>query len=500
MIIKTDKEEFASFLSDAANFKGDAEAVYFPENEEELKSILKECALKGIKTTIAGNGTGVTGARVPQGGVVISTSKLNRILEINKENKFALVEGGVLLKDFQDAVEAAGLFYPPDPTERNCFVGATIATNASGARTFKYGPTRNYVMGLRVILAGGDALELERGEVLADGYKLELTADSGRKIKINVPRYEMPPTKNTAGYYSKENIDAVDLFIGSEGTLGVIYSAKLRLLKLPAEILSCVQFFNEEDDALSFIEEARLLSYQIAGGNENSLIDARGLEFFDSNSLRFMESTYNNIPKAAKGAVWFEQEYSPENEKIILDKWSALIAKHRGNIENAWIAFNKADYEKFKDFRHSISWQVNEYCTRNGVMKVGTDTAVPHEMFREFYRFCVKLVTEANMNYVAYGHAGNSHIHLNMLPANHESYTKARELYGIICRKAVELGGTVSAEHGIGKLKKGYLLDMYGEENIRQMAKLKYSLDPGGILGPGNIFDEKYINELRKPL
>ncbi len=144
MVIKTNPDEIQSFLVDAANYKGECEAVYFPETENEIVAIVKEANQKGIHITVAGNGTGLTGARVPQGGIVISTEKLNKIIEINADDNYAVIQPGVILKDFQDEVESKGFFYPPDPTERNCFVGATIATNASGAKTFKYDQHKIY--------------------------------------------------------------------------------------------------------------------------------------------------------------------------------------------------------------------------------------------------------------------------------------------------------------------------------------------------------------------
>ncbi len=150
MIIKTEQDEIQNYLIDASNTKGFCEAVYIPENVSEMAGIIKEANEKKHSVTISGNGTGLTGARVPKGGIVISTEKLNKIIEINLEEKFALVEPGVLLSELQDAVNSKGLLYPPDPTERNCFVGGTVATNASGARTFKYGPTRNYVEELEI--------------------------------------------------------------------------------------------------------------------------------------------------------------------------------------------------------------------------------------------------------------------------------------------------------------------------------------------------------------
>jgi len=494
MIIKTEKEEFLDFLTDASHFKGAAEAVYFPENEKDIISILKKCNSKKIKATIAGNGTGVTGARVPNGGIVVSTSKLNKIIEINKNEKYALVEPGVILKDFQDAVEAEGLFYPPDPTERNCFIGGTISTNASGARTFKYGPTRNYVAGLKIILPGGEKLTLERNRFIAQNYKLNIITDSGKEIALDLPQYKMPATKNTAGYFSKENADAVDLFIGSEGTLGFISEAKLKLLDLPEGFISCVLFFNKEEEAFSFIAGARELSYKNREEGLINEIDARGLEFFDEYALLFMKENYPSIPAGAKAAVWFEQEYAGDNEKILFDKWTELIINYNGDTETAWFAINKTDYEKIKDFRHSISARVNEFCAAHGVMKVGIDCAVPYKKFEDYYGYCRKLIQKSGLNYVAYGHAGDSHIHFNMLPENKSQYNIARSAYENICIKAVHFWGTISAEHGIGKLKKDFLLEMYGEGAIMQMARLKLQLDPKAVLGIGSIFDERLLN------
>ncbi len=172
MIIKTSQEEIQNYLSDASNYKGNCEAVYFPENKEDIIGILKEANKLKKKVTVSGNGTGLTGARVPEGGIVISTEKLNRILEINTEFDYAVVEPAVLLSEFLDRLKLAGYFYPPDPTEKNCFIGGTVATNASGAKTFKYGPTRNYVEELEIVLPTGDELYLIRGKTISSNYKL----------------------------------------------------------------------------------------------------------------------------------------------------------------------------------------------------------------------------------------------------------------------------------------------------------------------------------------
>ena len=222
MIIKNNPDEIQNYLVDASNFKGNCEAVYIPENENEISELLKKLNKDKIPVTISGNGTGLTGARVPQSGVVISTERLNKIIEINEKNEYAVVQPGVILAEFQNLIKDKNLLYPPDPTEKNCFIGGTVATNASGEKTFKYGPTRDYVLELNVVLANGDLIKLHRGDNSAKEKILSLTSNSKNKFQVELPEIELHVSKNASGYYCRNNMDAIDLFIGSEGTLGII--------------------------------------------------------------------------------------------------------------------------------------------------------------------------------------------------------------------------------------------------------------------------------------
>ena len=324
MIIKNTPDEIQNYLVDASNFHGFCDAVHIPSDVNEVREILKEANNKKQKVTIAGNGTGLTGARVPQGGIVISTEKMDKVLEINSEKRFAVVEPAVILKEFQDKVREHNLLYPPDPTEGNCYIGGTIATNASGEKTFKYGSTRVYVNKIDVVLADGDLLKLERGKWIADEYKLNFKTENSKEYNIEIPVIDMPLTKNAAGYYCKKNMDAIDLFIGSEGTLGVVTKAELRLVPYPEKIISCIIFFNNEKDGLNFIYGARDKSYRTRKNNTVD-IDALALEFLDEHSLNFIREEYSQIPKNAKAAAWFEQEVNSSNEETLLEKWMELI-------------------------------------------------------------------------------------------------------------------------------------------------------------------------------
>jgi D-lactate dehydrogenase (cytochrome) len=490
MITKTQQDEIQNYLIDASNTKGFCEAVYIPQNVSEMTEIIKEANEKKQPVTISGNGTGLTGARVPKGGIIISTEKLNKIIEINLEEKYALVEPGVLLSELQDAVKLKGMLYAPDPTERNCFIGGTVATNASGARTFKYGSTRNYVGELEIILPDGDLLYLKRGEIFADDLSLTLRTSSGKDIKLKLPDYAMPKTKNASGYFCKRNLDAIDLFIGSEGTLGVITKIKLKLLPLPLRELSCILFFETENNALNFLIRARDESYKNRSQKIINSIDAEALEYFDENSLKFLIDNYPNIPVNAHAAVWFEQICN-HNEDDLLDLWINLFLDYNGKEEDAWFAMTEKEKENIVSFRHTISTSVNEYITLNNFRKLGTDVAVPDDKLIDFYHAIKKEVEAENLDYVIYGHLGNSHVHLNMLPKTEEEFEKGKELYKSICSRAISLGGTFSAEHGVGKNKTEYLVEMYGQKNVNNMRLLKKTLDSNYILGVGNIFEKE---------
>lgn len=488
MIVKTKIDEIENYLVDASNTKGFCDSVCFPETVEDIVQVLKEANLKNIPVTVSGNRTGVTGAGVPASGIVISTEKLNKVIDVDEQNRCAVVQPGILLSDLEEAVKEKNLFYPPDPTEKSCFIGGNVATNASGARTFKYGSTRDYILGLEIVLPDGELLTLKRNEIFAKDFYSTLKTAAGKIIKLELPDYKMPPTKNAAGYYCKKSMDVVDLFIGSEGTLGIVTKIKLKLLSLPLNEISCILFFNSEKNALQFSTEARNESFQSRKLNSANTIDAVALELFDGNSLNFLRDEFSNIPANAKAAIWFEQHCNSD-EEALLEKWINLFLKYDGKEYEAWFAMTEKDKEQIINFRHAISVNVNEYITKNNFRKLGTDAAVPDDKFIDFYYAIKNEVEKEKLNYVIYGHAGNSHLHLNMLPKTEEEFEKGKLLYKSICKKAIKLGGTFSAEHGVGKNKREYLVEMYGEEKVNKMRLLKKALDPNYILGVGNIFE-----------
>lgn len=490
MIVKKDPSTILSYLEDSSNLSGGfAKELVIPQTQDEVGRILKDANNRGCPVTIAGGGTGTSGGRIPFGGIILSTERLNKIKDIIRDNNggYVVAEAGVLIRDLKDRVEKEGLFYPYDPTEQNAFVGGTIATNASGARSFKYGSTRQSVIGVKIALAQGGILEIERGDVKEQDGKLVFTIGK-KEYEIPLPAYTMPRTKNSAGYYATKGMDIVDLFIGQEGTLGCILEARLRLRSKPEDILSCFAFFTNDEDACNFTIDARNMSFS---NSQRSIqgIDAMSIEYLDRNTLELLDEKYGNVPSKAKACIFFEQEISRKDEDVILDKWLALLSKHSVSSDNTWVALNDKDRQTLIDKRHAIAESMNEMIRKNNMPKVTTDLAVPHEDFIEMMHLYKQVLSETEIKYFLFGHIGNSHIHMNLLPKTKAEYNTAKKISLKFVEKSVSLGGTVSAEHGIGKMRRDYLKVLYDEKGIQEMINIKKILDPKLILGRGNIFE-----------
>ena len=516
MLTKTQPDEIQDYLSDASFVRGgNASSVVFPETAAEVASILGNATNTKTPITISGAGTGTVAGRVPFGGSVIATAKLNRVGKVVRTDAGGHItaEAGVRLIDLQRTVESQNLIYAPDPTERTCFIGGNIATNASGARTFKYGATRNYVESLKIALANSDVINLRRGELHADAAgRIRLPLPSGGAIEAQLPTYEMPHVrKHASGYFVGPEMDLIDLFIGSEGTLGVIVEAELKLLPKPSGLLSGVVFFADEKDLLAFVRSARDQSLTNRGssptvredsaGNptvrEGAGLDARALEYFDHESLNFLRQKYDTVPESAFGAIFFEQETTAETEDVLMSDWLSLIEQHHALSDQSWFANNEHDHAKLREFRHALPVLMNEWFAKYQQRKVSTDMSVPDEVFPEMLKFYQDALRGGDLRYTIFGHIGDNHVHVNILPRDDNEAEKAWEIYRSFIRKAVELGGTISAEHGIGKLKREYLRELYGDEHLREMAELKRAFDPAGILGRGTMFDEQLLNDRR---
>lgn len=441
------------YLSDASGYTGHAERLVTPRDEAELMTVLAEAVATRTPITISGAGTGLTGSRVAQGGWVVSMERFRR-LEIHEG--FALVGPFVRLMELSAAALPTGQFYAPDPTEINASLGGNIATNASGSRSFRYGATRRHVRALKVARLDGSLRWYRRGEA----------------IDFDVPQLPRPNvTKNTAGYQLRPGMDWVDLFVGSEGTLGVVVEAELALLPLPPEIFAGVVFFADDDAALDAVRAWR------------SVGELRMMEYVDEPSLEMIRHRYPEIPADAQAALLIEAEGAD------LEGWYERLEAQRAMTDASWFAQSDRDRERFRAFRHALPQRVVETMTRRGFMNMGTDYAVPLDRDREMLAFYRKrLEAELPGHYVIYGHIGDAHLHLNMLPASAEQAEVASGLLHEFAAYAVSLGGTVSAEHGVGKRKSSLLTLQYTPEEIAAMRAVKERFDPHWLLGRRTLF------------
>ncbi|HYI94617.1 MAG TPA: FAD-binding oxidoreductase [Bryobacteraceae bacterium] len=453
-----DPAQPSAYFEDASGFRGHADSVYTPQSEAEVQRILVEASASLTPITISGAGTGVTGGRVPFGGIVLS---LERFRHIDIQPGSARVGAGVLLRELQQAASSSEQFYAPDPTEISASIGGTIATNASGSRSFLYGDTRRHVLALRVALMNGSVLELRRGD----------------PIPFETRAIPAPSTKkHTAGFPLRPGMDVLDLFIGSEGTLGVVMEAVVRLLPIPEELLSGIVFFRSDDDALTAVDMWR----EISG--------LRMLEYIDAGSLDLLRPTYSDIPGAAKSALLIEQQIDNDSE---YDAWDSRLTQTQALKEASWFAASDFDRERFRRFRHALPEAVNDLVRRRGVLKMNTDFAVPLERNREMiaiYRDALE--REFPGQYVIFGHIGDAHVHVNILPNSGEDAERAKAVITQLAREAAAFGGTVSAEHGLGKRKSHLLAIQYTEEQIESMRAVKRRFDPHWLLGRGTLFPE----------
>jgi len=447
-----------AYLEDASGFQGEADRLLIPASEAELQEVLREASASRTPVTLAGAGTGVAGGRVPQGGWVVSLEKFRR-LEIEPDLQQAQAGAGILLKDLQAAAAKKNFFYAPDPTEQGASVGGTIATNASGSRGFRCGDTRRHVKSLRVVLMDGTARTFHRGD----------------KIDFHVDPIRRPnTTKNSCGFPLTPGMDWVDLFIGSEGTLAAVTEATLHLVKTPKDLMGGVCFFPSEDSALQAVEDWRPVTR------------LRMLEYFDRGSLLLLREKYDEIPPEAHAALLIEQELEDDSE---LDAWVDRLEEAGAITEQSWFAAGDSDRERFRRFRHALPEAVNSTVRQRGLMKMGTDFAVPLDRSREmmaYYRKTLDPIFPGQ--YVIFGHIGDAHVHVNVLPKDAQEADLAKALITKMAKQAVALGGTVAAEHGLGKRKAHLLEIQYCRDEIEAMLRVKRHLDPQVLLGQGNLF------------
>ncbi len=481
-----DPETIEPYLSDESRIEGGrAQEVAWPESAEHATDALREAAAAGTSVTVSGAGTGVAGGRVPRGGLVLATDGMSRILSLRENDPpgsaTLVVEAGVTLAEVQRVAADRGWLYPPDPTEPGASIGGTLATNASGPRSYRFGATREWVAAVRGVLADGREFELARRRDAPRGSRLAIPLADGAELSVPEPDWTMPETsKHAAGLFSRPGMDAVDLLIGSEGTLAVLLEAELMLVRMPPAVMSAFIFFGGEARALQFVDAAR-------DPRRPSRVDPWCIELFDAASLDLLRARGRNVPGGARGAVYVEQPIEDDRaERVTAQEWQRL-AERAGAGEASWMAGSAADRETFRRMRHDVPAAIGEILARRGVAKIATDTAVPRGRLAGWLDRARRRLERDRIEHVAFGHAGDDHLHVNLLAESEESWPAARRAYHDLVRDAVETGGTVSAEHGIGKLKRESLEMLYGRAVLDRMRGIRDVFDPERRLGRGTM-------------
>lgn len=513
--------EFSDYLKDESKTTGWAEGICFPETETEVMETVREAFRRGVSLTTQGGRTGITAGAVPAGGWMVNLSKMNRIKALRHDEQSGrfslLIEPGMLLCELQRSLDQAAFdtkgwdedslrnlalfrgqgafFFSPDPTETTASLGGMVACNASGARSFKYGSIRRHVRGLRIVIGGGRVLHLQRGGCHARNGVFSLPMRHGEAVTGTLPLTPMPKDlKCAAGYYLFPDMDMIDLFIGSEGTLGIITEIEIDLLPVPPAIWGVVAFLPDEVSALHVVQDVR--TQRTAPETAPA-----AMEYFDGHALdllrrRHAEGLLMDLPDMRgnwRSAVYVEYHGEEKELSEALDALCGILERHGGSDRDAWIADHPGERERVRRFRHAVPETVNALIaerkkTYPQMTKLGTDMAVPDRYLEEIMAMYRADLERSKLEYVIFGHIGNNHVHVNIIPRDPEEYVQGKKLYLQWAARVVEMGGTVSAEHGIGKLKVPFLTMMYGEAVLHEWRALKRVFDAEGLFNPCNLF------------
>ncbi len=513
MAILRDPDILASFLEDAAHFPGGhAAGLATPSSVSEVAALVRaERSLLPI-----GAQSSLTGGATPMGEVLLSTSKLNRILEIGERS--VRVEAGVSLTDLDAALARTGRYYPPTPTFMGAFVGGIVATNAAGAATFKYGTTRGWVEALTVVLADGDVLTIERGATIADADGWLTLPTGARPIRVRTPRYRPPAVpKVSAGYCASPNLDLIDLFIGSEGTLGVITDVTLRVV--PRRPARCLVFapFADRRRALAFVASMRAAARETWHTGDPRGLDVSSIEHMDARCLALLREDGADarlgvrIPPASSIALLITLELPPDTTAADafdqlgrvreLDTPLTRLARALDDarvLEDVEIAVpeDAARAAQLLALREAVPALVNARVGRAKqtidprIDKTAADMIVPFDRLDALMVLYDEEFAHRGLDAAVWGHISDGNLHPNVIPRSLADVESGKEAILAFGREALRLGGSPLAEHGVGRnpIKQQLLLAMYGSEGIEEMRAIKRALDPEWKLAPGVLF------------
>ena len=404
------------------------------------------------------------------------------------------------LATLQASLTASRLYYPPVPTFDGAFVGGTIATNAAGAATFKYGSTRPWVAGLTVVLANGDVLDIRRGEIAAgpDGL-FEIELSSGEVAIVPLPTYRMPDVaKLSAGYFTRPGMDLIDLFIGSEGTLGIVVNATLRVIPRPRRAVALIRC---ETEAQAVALTAALRHEAAETWNGRGSLDVSAIEYMDARALNAVSDevfTRASVARPTGESVMLmvQIEVGAEDARAFSRLQELLDAC--GVAADATVAAPDDDRgaQRLFELREAVPAGVNALVAaakaraHPDIEKTAGDMVVPFTRLAESLALYRQAFESRGLDYAIWGHVSDGNLHPNLIPRTFEDMTRGRDAIFEIARGVIGMDGAPLAEHGVGRsgLKQRLLRELYGDEGIEQMRAVKRALDPTWKLAPGVLF------------
>lgn len=508
-------DAIAAHLEDAAHYPGgSADAIARPRTEADVAAVLAE----GRPVLVVGAQSSLTGGATPTGAIVLSSARLTAVeASVGHEVR---VGAGVPLATLLDDLARHGLDFPPVPTYLGATVGGIIATNAAGAATYKYGTTRQWVEALTVVLAGGDVIDIRRGEHVLDASgTFVIEGPAGRRV-VPIPTYVMPDVvKRSAGYHAAPGMDLVDLFIGAEGTLGVIVSATLRLQPARAGLCYALVPCTDEPRALALVADLREQSQQTWRTHDAAGIDVAAIEHMDGRSLQILredgaDRKYEvSWPATAGLLLLIQLELPPLTQDEAYEQISSALDEdgpdtplarfcrvldRHGVLDDTELALpgDRKRAEQLLGVREAVPAGVNARVGRakrdidGRIAKTAADMVVPFEKFGEMMDIYRAGFARRGLDVATWGHVSDGNVHPNVLPRSYDDVEAGKAAILEFGVEVARLGGCPLAEHGVGRhpVKQALLRQLYGDEGLAQMRQVKQALDPNGLLAPGVLF------------
>lgn len=486
--LDTDPDIIAGYARDSSNLPASAQALARPDNPRDLAVVLAASQVAGIPVTVTAGKSNLTGSATPEGGILVSLSGFQSpAVSVDMATRLVRAPVGMILEDMRRAVveqSKGNLVYPVDPTSRaDATVGGTIACNASGFVPGEQGATRCWVEWLECLLPDGRRIEAKRGQYVSRDGCFLVEGGAAEPVQWPVPRHARPPIKNAGGPFSAPDgvLDFVDLIVGSEGIFGVVTGVALRLEPPPAAVLDL--FFSLPDEARA-VQCRNLLAESLEGG----LGSLRAFEYFGVNCRRYMDHESVFFPGNDQVAIYLQAPVPDGDVETAAGTWLERLMELDCAIDDAGIRLldTERTWKQFMEARHSLPAKALEVVQQRGAFTIMTDTVVPADQFETFLDFTHHRLAEERLEYVAFGHLGDCHLHFTILPER-DSVVRALAAYDAIVARSAELGGVYSGEHGTGKRKRADFLRCYGPTAVDGVAACKRAVDPGFLLNRNNV-------------